>query len=179
MQASTGNDRSKVAEIARRHGVSENTAMALLDAIRQGGGTMARFDLPELGGSGQWMQGGMVMVGNMFDNDLKARVAALCADLAGLGDGASGSRSAGSGNWWPVDLGSPDSAGSQGGVRYAIFNGAHRLVLEKGGAVTVHDTGDHRISGVSQQQGGTAALAFTSQHGTVQVDKLPVVSGGR
>jgi hypothetical protein len=110
MQASTGNDRSKVAEIARRHGVSENTAMALLDAIRQGGGTMARFDLPELGGSGQWMQGGMVMVGNMFDNDLKARVAALCADLAGLGDGASGSRSAGSGNWWPVDLGSPDSA---------------------------------------------------------------------
>jgi hypothetical protein len=34
MQASTGNDRSKVAEIARRHGVSENTAMALLDAIQ-------------------------------------------------------------------------------------------------------------------------------------------------
>ena len=39
---------------------------------------------PDLGGMGQWSQGGMVMVGDMFNNALKARVDALCAELAGL-----------------------------------------------------------------------------------------------
>lgn len=43
---------------------------------------MAQFDHPELGGKGQWMQGGMVMVGDMFNHALKAKVTELCTALA-------------------------------------------------------------------------------------------------
>ena len=71
-------------EVARRHGVATETAQALLGALTTGGGTMAQFDIPELGGMGQWSQGGMTMVGDMFDQGLKTRVASLCSDLASL-----------------------------------------------------------------------------------------------
>ena len=42
--------------------------------------------------------------------------------------------------------------------------------------MTVYDTLDHQISGVSQQQGRGGSLGLTSQHGTVSVSTLPVVS---
>jgi len=42
--------------------------------------------------------------------------------------------------------------------------------------VTVYDSLDHQIGGVSQQQGSGGSLTFTSQYGTVSVSKLPVVS---
>ena len=74
-----------IADIARRHGLSREAVLSMLFAMHVGGGTMAQFSIPELGGSGQWMQGGMTMVGgNMFDNALKARVDALCGELAQL-----------------------------------------------------------------------------------------------
>ena len=41
--------------------------------------------------------------------------------------------------------------------------------------MTLYDTADHRISGVSQQQSGHQNLAFTSQHGTVDLDQLKQV----
>jgi len=43
--------------------------------------------------------------------------------------------------------------------------------------VTVFDTLDHNISGVSQQQGGNTSLTFSSQYGTVSTLSLPLVSG--
>ena len=73
-----------IADIAGRHGLSREAVLAMLFALHTGGGSMAQFDIPELGGSGQWMRGGMTMVGNMFDNALKARVDALCNELAQL-----------------------------------------------------------------------------------------------
>ena len=76
--------RRKVAAVAARHGVGAAAAEALLAALVAGGGSQAQFDIPELGGMGQWSQGGMVMIGDMFNNALKARVDALCGELAGL-----------------------------------------------------------------------------------------------
>jgi hypothetical protein len=38
---------------------------------------MAQFNHPEFAGSGQWMQGGMLMLGDMFNHALKGRVDAL------------------------------------------------------------------------------------------------------
>jgi len=70
--------------IAARNGVSSATAAAMLNALQMGGGTMAQFNIPELGGNGQWMRGGMTMVGDMFNNALKARVDGLCNDLTPL-----------------------------------------------------------------------------------------------
>ena len=44
---------------------------------------MAQFNHPDLGGMGQWSQGGMTQVGDMFNQTLKERVGALCSTLAG------------------------------------------------------------------------------------------------
>jgi hypothetical protein len=81
------------------------------------------------------------------------------------------------GSWWPSDLGAPNSTGSQNGARYAYFAQARRLAIDVGGQVTVYDTLDHQIGGVSQQQSYGGSLSFTSQYGLVDVASLPIVSG--
>ncbi len=171
-----------IADIAERHGLSREAVLAMLVAVHAGGGTMAQFSIPELGGSGQWMRGGMTMVGgNMFDNALKARVDALCGELAQLIStttvfpAPTKGRQAGftTGNWWPADLGAPSASGGQNDARYAIFPSTRRLVIQMNGVTRVFDTGDHRIGGVQQQQGGTAGtVQFTSQLGTFDVSSL-------
>jgi hypothetical protein len=81
-----------------------------------------------------------------------------------------------SGQWWPPELGFPNGSGAQNQVRYAYFSPAHRLAVELNGHVTVYDTLDHQIGGVSQQQGSGGSVTFTSQYGTVSVSVLPIVS---
>ncbi|WP_323143312.1 SHOCT domain-containing protein [Massilia phyllosphaerae] len=79
-------------------------------------------------------------------------------------------------DWWGTGLGRPDSTGAQNGVRYAYFAQARRLAIDVNGKVTVYDTRDHRIGGFSQQQSQGGSLAFTSQHGLIDITRLPVVS---
>ena len=170
-----------LADIAARHGLSRDSVLAMLYALHAGGGTMAQFDIPELGGSGQWMRGGMTMVGNMFDTALKARVDALCAELAQLltttavftARGAEPGGGYGSGGWWPAELGMPSATGGQNDARYAIFPATRRLAIHVDGVTRVFDTGDHQIGGVQQQQGGRrGSVTFTSQFGTFDVGSL-------
>ena len=78
-------------------------------------------------------------------------------------------------DWWPKDLGKPSTSGGQNDVRYAFFPDSHRLAIQRDGQVTVYDSGDHEISGVSQAQGGTSSLAFSSQKGEVKVADLKKV----
>jgi hypothetical protein len=78
--------------------------------------------------------------------------------------------------WWPSDLGSPDSAGAQDGTRYAYFSHSRRLAVKVGGRVAVYDTLDHRITGFSQQQSHASTMSFSSQRGLIDVAALPVVS---
>jgi hypothetical protein len=54
----------------------------MLFAVHNGRGTMAQFSHPEFGGSGQWMRGGMTMVSDLFNNQLKARVDSICSDIS-------------------------------------------------------------------------------------------------
>ncbi len=182
MQAAvTPGAESTLAEVAQRYGLSREAVLAMLFAVHAGGGTMAQFSIPELGGSGQWMKGGMTMVGNMFDNALKARVDALCGELAQLlatetvfpaSETATGMGFT-SGNWWPADLGVPSSTGGQNDARYAVFPSTKRLAIQVNGVTRVFDTGQHRIGGVQQQQGGqTGTVGFTSQLGTFDVSSL-------
>ncbi|ORJ57336.1 SHOCT domain-containing protein [Mycobacterium simiae] len=175
-----------IADVAARHGLSQDAVLAMLVALRAGGGTMAQFSIPELGGNGQWMRGGMTMVGNMFDNALKARVDALCNELAQLLSttevfppaAAPALGGLGSNNWWPAELGAPSAVGGQNDVRYAFFPGTRRLVIEINGVAKVFDTGEHRIAGVQQQQGGGySSVTFTSQLGSFGVSSLREVSG--
>jgi hypothetical protein len=60
-------------------------------------------------------------------------------------------------------------------MRYAWFSQAHRLALESNGGVTIYDTLDHQIGGVSQQS-GSPTPSFSSQYGYVDLSRLPVVS---
>ncbi len=194
--------RRAVADISQHTGFSEEAVTAMLFAVVAGQGGMAQFSHPEFGGSGQWMPGGAIMLGDMFNNALKARVDALCVEIAarvrrdpGLAfAGSFQSQSQGGGpafvgtsslvepdpsggNWWPADLGAPSSVGAQNSVRYAYFPGVRRLAVDIEGKVTVYDTGDHVIGGFSQQQSGAGTFAFTSQHGTVDLARLAVVGG--
>ena len=74
--------------------------------------------------------------------------------------------------WWPDDLGKPATSGSQNGMKYAFFPDKHRLLIELDGKTTTYDSGDHRIGGVSQQDGGTKSLTFSSQNGDVDLGSL-------
>jgi hypothetical protein len=206
-----------VNDLARRHGFSAEAVATMLDAVVNGNGGMAQFSHPEFGGSGQWMRGGMTMIGDMFNNTLKGRVDALCFELSGLiasqpgliqtgsfqsqsqggqqqtGFGGGQPQTGGgvgspvslfvpaqgsgaSGEWWPGELGWPNSTGAQNNVRYAYFAQSRRLAIEVNGTVTVYDTLDHQIGGFSQQQSLGGSLSFASQHGLVDVASLPVVS---
>lgn len=177
-----------VQDLAQRYATSPDAVTTLLYAVANGNGTMAQFSHPELGGSGQWMMGGMTMVGDMFNHGLKSRVDGLCSELSnalaaptrlfmpvetpqGGNFGTTGFSS-----WWPAELGSPSASGGQNDVRYAVFPGTRRLAIEHGGTTTVYDTLDHQIGGVSQQQGGFGSLTFSSQYGTVMLSNLPVIS---
>lgn len=173
--------------LAERYHVSAGAVRTLLVAVAAGGGSMAQFQHPELGGSGQWMRGGMTMVGDLFNNDLRALVANLCADLSSLVSSKqvfeTNSRGAepmsrSSNIWWPGHWGSPGATGGQNDVRYAYFPARRRLAIERAGKLSVYDTLDHEIGGVQQQQGGASGtLSFTSQNGTFTVDSLPLADG--
>ena len=197
MQQLTSAAEQLVSNLSDRYRVSTDAVRALLVAVINGGGTMAQFYHPELGGNGQWMRGGMTMVGDMFNYGLQGTVSGICSELSNFtashqayvplppmpqGQGqyqGSGFGSFGSYNWWPGDLGSPSSSGGQNDSRYAYFPQTRRLAVQHGGQVTVYDTLDHQIGGVQQQQGGPyGSQSFTSQFGTFTVDSLPVVSGG-
>ena len=194
-QQSSGTQES-LDDIARRHGFSRGAVDSMLESVRRGNGTMAQFSHPEFSGSGQWMRGGMTMVSDMFNKALASRVDALCTDLAhwldanprrdepahgGSGGSPGGTVSSGSQrsrNWWPDEFSNPSSSGSQNDMRYAYFPDARRLAVEVSGTLSVYDTGEHRIGGVSQQQSGSQSLTFSSQRGQFSTLDLPLVSRG-
>lgn len=190
MKPLTPEGQQQIGSIASRYGISQDAVLAMLQAVVNGGGRMAQFNIYELGGGGQWMQGGMTMVGDMFNYSLKNTVNNLCQELSnlissqnifvntpeaknGFVDGF-----AYAGNWWPSELGSPSSSGSQNNIKYAFFPApVSRLAIEINGEVSVYNTLDHHISGVSQQQGSGFSVLFSSQYGYVDVLNLPLVSG--
>ena len=73
-----------IKDLAQRYGFSSDAVLSMLESVVAGNGTMAQFSHPEFGGSGQWMRGGMIMVSDMFNNQLKGRIDGLCNELWGL-----------------------------------------------------------------------------------------------
>ena len=163
-----------ISQLSGQFGFSPTVVAHLWEAMSQGQGTMAQFDHPELGGMGQWQRGGMLMIGDMFNHGLKAKVAALCQALQPLvmDDMASETDEPESSNtqrWWPRAYGWPDASSAQNQRRYAYFAEARRLVVEIDGIRQIYDTGNHRITGFSQQNG---ELRFRSQLGTFGLAEL-------
>jgi hypothetical protein len=178
----TAEGQNLIQSVSGRYGLSHDSAYSMLVAVNNGGGTMAQFYCPELG-SGQWMRGGMTMVSDMFNHGLKNTVNNLCDELSQalatrqIFQPAPAGGNSGSNQWWPGDLGNPSSSGAQNNIRYAFFPHSRRLAVQRDGHVSVFDTQDHSIGGVSQQQGGGSSLTFTSQYGTISTLNLPLVSG--
>lgn len=86
----------------------------------------------------------------------------------------SAARSADSG--WPSALGTPNVTGAQNGLSYAWSADTARLAIDDGATITLYDTGDHQINGVSQQQSDAhGSLTLTSQHGAVVLSDLPTI----
>ncbi len=188
-------DQTQLQNVANQYGVSVDAVQCLWNALVRGNGTMAQFSHYELGGTGQWMLGGMTMVGDIFNYSAKSRVDGICNSLSNAARNEAQSQfaamssqsqfsgdstnfmSSSSGSWWPSEFGSPNSVGSQNDLSYAYFSGPRRLVVRRQGVVTVYDTLDHQIGGVSQQQGGYDSLTFSSQYGTIRVADLPIISG--
>ena len=180
-------DDELVDRMAKKHAVSSAAVHVVLAALRSGGGRMAQFSHADFGGMSQWSPG-MSMVGDMFNTQLKAKLDALCSDIAAHLDAspaADATRSAaddvsyrsmsGSAGWWPAGLGRPGAVGAQNDLRYAVFAETRRLVIDDRGAITVYDTGSHRIFGVAQAQSSDQTLSFTSQDGLVKVTDLRTV----
>ena len=182
MDVLTTEGMARLGLIARQNDVSDAAVHTVLRALARGGGTQAQFSHPDLGGLGQWARGGMIMIGDMFNSALKAKVDRLCTEVSDLmrepglfetSPDTSGSTAPTT--WWPDALGQPSSSGSQDGTRYAYFPDERRLAIDDSGEVRVYDTGNHRISGVSQRQGNGRDLAFQSQNGTVRAHDLPLI----
>lgn len=183
-------DKPLIAECAERFVFDEDTVSHLLRAVSTGGGDMAMFDHPELAGPGQWMRGGLVMITTPLDDVLKNRIDALCSALSDelrrrqtsqMSDHARLTPDArawdvvsiAGDQWWPSALGEPSATGSQGDLRYAYFDPSRRLAILSAGDLAVYDTGEHRITGVSQSQhDGRAHVVFTSQLGVLSLDQL-------
>jgi len=184
----SANDGDLVGRMAKKHSVSPAAVEVVLAALRSGGGRMAQFSHADFGGMSQWSPG-MSMVGDMFNTQLKAKLDALCTDIAthldtsGTADGARVAEDDVSyrslirtEDWWPTGLGKPGAVGAQNDLRYAVFPETRRLVIDDRGAVSVYDTGSHRIFGVAQAQGGDRTLTFISQDGLVRISDLARVS---
>jgi hypothetical protein len=183
----TETDDAMIERLAKRHSVSPAAVRVVMDALRRGGGRMAQFSHADFGGMSQWSPG-MSMVGDMFNTQLKAKLDALCSDIAAHLDLSQAGRSASSpvkvsyrsvarsSDWWPGGLGSPGALGAQNDLRYAVFPESRLLVIDDHGVISVYDTGEHRIFGVAQAQSSDRTISFTSQDGLVNIADLTKVA---
>jgi hypothetical protein len=182
-------DEQLIERMADKHSVSPAAVQVVVGALRSGGGRMAQFSHADFGGLSQWSPG-MSMVGDMFNTQLKAKLDALCTDIVAhlnsseaaqaprdAEDEVSYRSSESSRYWWPSGLGRPGAVGAQNDIRYAVFPETRRLVIDDQGAISVYDTGSHRIFGVAQAQGRDRTLSFTSQDGLVKVADLQKIGG--
>jgi hypothetical protein len=192
MKALTNEGQQIVEDIAAKYNLQTATVESLMNAIISGNGTMAQFNIPELGGSGQWMKGGMTMVGDMFNSSLRSTVEKLCGELSNVvstkllfeettdisekKQQINSGFSANSDSSWPSVFGNPTASGSQNNFKYAYFAPVKRLVIEENGKQTIYDTKHHSITGISQQQGSGNSHRFTSQDGPVDLSSLAVIS---
>jgi len=174
--------------LAERYNVSVDAVYNLAEALQCGEGRMAQFNHRDLGGAGQWMPG-MVMVGDVFNNQLKTKVNALCENLLRVlsetptrpmepitppgfewGNYDDGRR------WWPEQLGRPDASGGQNRVKFAFFRAKNRLLVNQNGHFLAYDTSGYLVNGVSQRQrNGIEEIKLSTTSGIIDVNILKIV----
>ncbi|MFN8343895.1 MAG: hypothetical protein U0X91_02770 [Spirosomataceae bacterium] len=164
---------NKIQEIASKYQVSEGTVRALLEGLKAAGGRQVQFNISELGGMGQW-QSGMVMIGDMFNHGLKAKVSELCSELATLSQHTEEEMPEKKGTK-PAVASKPAATfkGSQNGSHYTYYAKDNLLEVEEGGRTVKYDTSGYALSGVQQSQSNdTKSLSFSYPGGTVRLKDL-------
>lgn len=179
--AATESEARLIARLASRHAISEDAVKAVLRALKASGGGMVQFSHPEFGGMSQW-SGGMTMIGDMFNEALKAKLDAIASELSAYvrADAASGMGGIDGGvapeskrfAWWPAGLGTPSAVGGQNSFRYAVFPDRRLLVIDEDGDISIYDTGEHQISGISQAQAGSRSIRFSSSAGPLALSEF-------
>jgi len=160
-----------ITEISNLTGLSEAAVRALYDAMLRGGGSQAQFDHPDLGGMGQWMRGGMVMIGDMFNKQLAARVQQACELLSDDASAASVSAKQQS-RWWPAECGEPAMCAGQDDLEYAYFPPTRRLAVRRGGNVALYDVGTEEIRGVGAQSGNVVVYTASGERSLAQFKQI-------
>jgi hypothetical protein len=158
--------------LADRHGFSLGAITMLWTGLRACQGQQVQFNHPELGGLGQW-QPGQVMIGDMSNSTLKARVELACTELAQLACQVP-----------PPPLldnfialyGEARLSGVQNGLRYAYFPQHKLLVVQQGEQVRKFSTAGYELFGVGQasQGQGQPTLRFSTNRGYIDYDELPL-----
>jgi hypothetical protein len=169
-----------VETLAAQYKIGVDAVRMMADALAQGGGSMAKFNVPEFGGSGEWMRGGMPTMGDMAMGSMKATVDGLCNELSNLMTAQASlfmPQWPASAAWWPVELGEPCLTGARQSTRYAYFAQIRRLAVETGGRVEVFDTTGFSIEGLAPGAGEGAPLTFASNRGPVLPGVFPRVHG--
>lgn len=159
-----------IRELASEHTVTLSTVATLLHGLQATGGNQVQFNISELGGMGQW-QPSMVMVGDMFNHELKAKVDRLCTALAALSRQLPREVADTTGTL----LGRTQATfkGSQNDSEYTYYADENRLVIYHEGKNTSYDTTGYPLTGVQQtQNSGGKRLGFTYPGGTVSVTDL-------
>lgn len=161
---------SQLEELAQKYGFSPDAIQTLISALEQTGGRAAQFNHPELGGMGQWMPQ-MMMLGDMNNHALKARVNALCQELAELiqaTDRPTRPSSPLAGMWWSPQLGEPDQQGGNNHLQYAYFAAKHCVAVKVGEDVQLYNTAPYEITGIAVQDYGAAIiLEFQTRDGLI------------
>jgi hypothetical protein len=149
--------KKQIKTLAKKYGFSETTVETLLNGLAQTSGNQVQFNIGELGGMGQW-QGGMIMIGDMFNNYLKNQVSNLCYELAELIR-----------NTPITDEKTPDVPtfkGSQNEMAYTYYATKNRLEISIDGKKSKYDTSGYYLVGAQQQQtNGKQELTFQDQSG--------------
>ncbi len=147
-----------VEALAAQYKIGADAVKVMLDAVAKGGGGMAKFNLPEFGGAGEWMRG-MALMGGMGGDPVKATVDGLCNELSNLMAAQASlfmpaAQWPASERWWPAELGEPSSAGSRASSRYAYFAQVRRLAVEFGRPRRGlrHDRLQHRGAGPARRR---------------------------
>jgi hypothetical protein len=166
-----------VQALAEQYKIGADAVKVMLDAVAKGGGGMAKFNLPEFGGAGEWMRG-MALMGGMGGDPVKATVDSLCNELSALMAAQASlfmptSQWPASGRWWPAQLGEPSLTGTRASSRYAYFAQIRRLAVDTGGRVEVFDTTGFNISGLAPQGADGDTLTFASNRGPLHLDAFP------
>ncbi|GAB4120142.1 MAG: hypothetical protein OHK0057_26060 [Thermoflexibacter sp.] len=157
--------RKDLKEIAMKYDLSLGAVIMLFSGLQNTQGNQVQFNHPELGGVGQW-QAGMIMIGDMFNHALKAKINELCHELALIvkKEQKATPKKSVIKNFDAI-YGTPALKGTQNDLKYAYYPAKDIFIIEQYGKLEKYSTEGYQVTGISQQQN------YFSQDLIIQTDK--------